>query len=439
MGAHVAQLQQEAPRPNWGLTVRILFRFCVVYFSLFSLTTQIVTGLFPIPKVDIPDPASLWPVSQTVLWVEAHILRVADPVPWAETGSGDRIFDWALLVCLLIVSALATVTWSILDRKRANSSTLAKWFLLGIRFALAGQMITYGMDKVIPLQMSYPSLTRLLEPYHNFYPMSVLWSSIGASPGYEVFAGCAELLGGILLIFPQTATYGALVCLTDMIQVFMLNMTYDVPVKILSFHLILFSLLVLSPQFNRLMGFFFLNRPVEPAGQPALFLSRRKNRIALWAQVAFGIWLLGMNTWSVASDWNVDGGGRPRSPLYGIWNIDELSIDGQIRSPLVTDYDRWRRTIFDSPESVAFQRMDDSFARFGASINTSASTIALTKGGDKNWTGNLTFQRIAGDQLLLDGAMGGHPVHMRLSLVDSGKFMLVSRGFHWVQESPFNR
>jgi len=216
-------------------------------------------------------------------------------------------------------------------------------------------------------------------------------------------------------------------------------MTIDVPVKGLSFHLILFSLLVLSPQYQRLMDFFFLNRAVGSASQPALFLPARKNRIAWWAQVAFGIWLLGMNAWSFASSWSIYGGGRPRSPLYGIWNVDELSIDGQIRSPLVTDYDRWRRTVFDFPESVVFQRMDDSFAWFGAKINAGSKTIALTKGGDNNWKGNLTFQRVAKDQLLLDGAMGGHPVHMRLSLVDSSKFMLVSRGFHWVQESPFNR
>ena len=76
--------------------------------------------------------------------------------------------------------------------------------------------------------------------------MGVLWSSIGSSPAYESFAGCAELLGGILLIVPRTTTLGALVCLADMTQVFMLNMTYDVPVKLLSFHLILLSLFLLA-------------------------------------------------------------------------------------------------------------------------------------------------------------------------------------------------
>jgi len=119
--------------------------------------------------------------------------------------------------------------------------------------------------------------------------------------------------------------------------------------------------------------------------------------------------------------------------------VEELSIDGQIRSPLITDYGRWRRVVFDYPQTVVFQRMDDSFAWYGASIDTNARTIALSKGGDKKWKASLKYERPAGDQMLLDGTMDSHKVHMRLLLVDRSKLMLVSRGFHWIQESPFYR
>ena len=81
------------------------------------------------------------------------------------------------------------------------------------RFALASQMLTYGDGKACSLQMPFPFLIRLLEPFGNFSPMGVLWSSVGASPAYEMFAGSAEVLAGILLIIPATATLGALVCL----------------------------------------------------------------------------------------------------------------------------------------------------------------------------------------------------------------------------------
>ncbi len=430
-----AQQLQE----SWSLAQRIAFRFCFVYFSLYFAATQIITSLLPIPKMDIPDLSSFWPIRHITLWVAAHIFRITQPVLYSETGSGDRRFDWMLIFWLLVFSSLASALWSILDRKRENYVALNKWLRLVIRFGLVGQMLAYGMDKFVPLQMPFPYLTRLLEPFRNFSPMGVLWSSIGASPAYEVFAGSAEMLAGILLIFPRTMLLGALVCMADMVQVFMLNMTYDVPVKLLSFHLFLMALFLAAPDLRRLSDFFFTHRAVAPSTPPELFQMRRSNRIALGAQIVFGIWLLGMNAWSARVSWHEYGGGRTKSALYGIWNIDELSIDTQVRSPLTTDYDRWRRAIFDFPERITFQRMDDSFTGYGATINVNNNTIALTKSGDDKWKGNLAFQRLAPDRLILDGNMGDRKIHMQLQLVDTSNFLLVSRGFHWVQDYPFNR
>jgi hypothetical protein len=216
-------------------------------------------------------------------------------------------------------------------------------------------------------------------------------------------------------------------------------MTYDVPVKLLSFHLLLLALFLLAPDFQRLADFFFRNRTTGPSTQPQLFRTRPANRIALAAQIIFGIWLLGMSAYGGWTSWHTYGGGRPKSPLYGIWTVDVLSMDGQVRSPLLVDYGRWRRAIFDFPDRMAFQRMDDSLANYGVSINTHDKTMALTKNSDKNWKAKFTFQRVSPDQLVLDGNMDSHKIHMQLQLVDRDKFMLVNRGFHWIQENPFNR
>jgi len=444
MGTQGTQLQTEAvqcdlPDPQWRLATRIAFRFCFVYFGLFCILTQVSTSLIPLPNVDIPDPSSLPPTRQIVLWTANHVFHIAKPLVYTETSSGDRTFDWVLLFCTLVVAVLATVVWSILDRTRENYITLYKWFRLCIRICLAGQMFAYAWAKAVPLQMPFPYLTRLLEPYGNFSPMGVLWASIGAAPAYEVFAGCAEMLGGILLIVPRTTTLGALVCLADMIQVFMLNMTYDVPVKLLSFHLILLSVFLLAPDVQRLANLFFLNRAAGPSTQPPLFARPRANRIALVVQVLIGVWLMAMNAYGSWIGWHLYGGGSPKSALYGIWNVEQLNIDGQTRSPLITDYGRWRRVIFDAPSRMAFQRMDDSLARYGASIKVDDKILTLTEDDDKNWKASFIFQRPNPDQLILDGNMDGHKVHMQLELFDRKKFLLVSRGFHWVQENPFNR
>jgi uncharacterized membrane protein YphA (DoxX/SURF4 family) len=429
-------VQQAHPQER---TANIAFRFCFLYFGLYCLGTQIVTSLFPIPKVDIPDLSTFWPMRPMVLWCAAHVFHVSPAPSFQDTGSGDRMFDYVLVFCLVVISALATTVWSLVDRKRDSYVRLAKWFRVFIRFALAGQMITYGLSKAIPMQMPFPFLKELIEPFGNMSPMGVLWSSIGASPAYETFAGCAELFGGILLIFPRTTTLGALVCLADMIQVFTLNMTYDVPVKLLSFHLILLSLFLLAPECLRLMNFFFLNRTAEPSAQPALFQTPRANRIAFATQILFGIWLLGMGGYGSWTSWHEYGGGREKSALYGLWAVDQFSIDGQLRPPLLTDKDRWRTAIFDFPAYVSFQRMDDSFAPYGVTIDTKGNALALTKGSDKNWHANLTYQRSAPDHLMIEGSMDAHQIHAEFHLIDRNKFLIVSRGFHWIQEYPFNR
>lgn len=432
------QIAHYVHSPAQSLASRVAFRFCFIYFGLYCLGTQIITSLLSIPNVDIPDLVTFWP-ARSIVFGAARLFRVSNTPNFLDTGSGDRMFDWLLVFCLLVIAAIATSVWSYFDRKRDSYTALTKWFRVFLRFALAGQMISYGLVKAVPLQMPFPFLNQLIEPFGDFSPMGVLWSSIGASPAYETFAGCAELLGGILLIFPRTTMLGGLISLADMIQVFMLNMTYDVPVKLLSFHLILLSLFLLAPDLPRLANFFLLDRTTEPSPRLALFSSTRANRIALVCQIVLGLWLLGTNAYSSWSGWHTYGGGAPKSPLYGIWDVNQFSIDGQSRPPLLGDTERWRRVVFEVPSRAAFQRMDDSFAYFAADIKENDKTLTLSKNGDKNWSANFAFQRGSADQLTLDGAMDNHHVHMDLKLFDRNKFLVVNRGFHWIQESPFNR
>jgi len=402
--------------------------------------TQIITSLFsPLQGEVIPDPATLWPTRQIVLWTAAHVFHIAGEVPVdGNSGSGDGAFGWVLAFCLLVFAAVATAVGSLLDRERKSYVQLYNWFLLFLRFALAGQMLNYGLAKVIPVQMPYPSLTRLLQPYGSFSPMGVLWSSIGASTAYEIFAGCTEVLGGLLLIFRRTSTFGALICLAAMVQVFVLNMTYDVPVKLFAFHLILLSAFLLTSNFLRLVNVLLLNRATAPAAQTQLFRTRGANRAMLAGQILVGLWLVAMNAYEFQRAWYEYGGGRATSPLYGMWQVSELSIDGQVRPLLVTDAEQWRRVIFDWPTVIAFQRMDDSFVRYRTAINADAKTIVLTK-ADEKWSAHFTFQRVAPAQLILDGEMDKRMVHAQLTLMKREHFVLVNRGFHWIQEYAFNR
>jgi hypothetical protein len=411
--------------PPWPVTARLAFRFFSVYFGLYVVCTQMLNGFIPFP-INLPNVSDQGPVRWMVEWVARSVFDVTTPLVVTGSGSGDKTFDWVLAFCLLVISVVVSVGWSLVAKVSNYDRGHARYRLF-LRFALATSMLTYGAAKIVPLQMPFPSLQRLLEPYGHFSPMAVLWASIGASPSYEVFTGVAETTAAVLLFIPHTAPLGALVALGCTIQIFTLNMTYDVPVKLFSFHLIVMSMFLLVPHCKRILDAVL----VATASKP--------RRVAWILQVAIGAWFIAMALNGSVKAWAQYGGGAPKSPLYGVWNVAYMSIDGVERAPLITDYDRWRRVIFDRPQGMAFQRMDDTFAPHGNSIDTAAKTVALTRPADPKWGARFTYEQPSPDRLTMSGDMDGKKIVMRLELFPRERFLLVSRGFNWVQEYPFNR
>lgn len=423
--------------PAWHPAARIAFRFWAVYFGLYIVCTQMFRGLIPF-DVNIPNISAVGPARWMVEWTAANVFSVTTPLVFFS-GSGDKTTDWVLAFCLLVLSAAVTVVWTMAGRGPASDDRMHAWFRLFLRFSLGTTMLGYGAAKVIPLQMAYPSLMRLLEPYGHFSPMGVLWASIGASPAYETFTGAVEVAAGVLLFVPQTALLGALVALIATIQIFALNMTYDVPVKLFSFHLLLMTLFLLAPEARRLLNVVVLNRPADMSSVPQLGKTRRAIRAGIALQLIAGLWFTAHSINGAVNSWYQFGGGAPKSPLYGIWNVTHMTIDGIERAPLVTDYDRWHRVVFDRPGGMAFQRMDHTFVNLTVRIDAQTGSMALTRPGNQSWSAAFEFTQPSPDRLLLSGEMDGRKIGMRLLLYPRENFLLVTRGFTWVQEFPFNR
>ena len=428
---------EPANDTSWSSATRIAFRFCVLYFGLYVLMTQMLAGMLPNSKFRVPVLAEKPPMRGLVIWVGNHLLGVNPTVH--PTGSGDTLFDWTHAFTTLLLAVLGTVVWSFARRRTTSNPRLYKWFRLFLRVALGTTMFSYGFAKVFPLQMPTVFLSRLLEPYGDFSPMGVIWYSIGAAPGYERFIGSAEVLGGLLLLLPGTTLIGALVTLGVTFGVFMVNMTYDVPVKLFAFHLVLMSIFLIAPDARRLVNWFVLNRPVVPAPAPRYGPSTQSHRGWIIGQVVFTVWALGFQINGGLEAWNAYGGGAPKSPLYGIWSVDSMSIDGELRPPLTTDTLRYSHAVFQSVNGVTFQKMNQKFERFGGTIDTVKHTLTLQKGSDSTWKPVLAYERPSPTQLAFEGEIDGKRVRMAMTQRDLNSFFLISRGFNWVQEFPVNR
>ena len=422
-----------ADAATWAPATRIAFRFGVLYLGLFTLATQFSGSLLPNVSFYDRGLGRLWPMRDTTFWVAELMTGAAVPVEEATSG-GEPLFFWVQTGWLLAAAALGTAIWSLLDRRRTSYATAHAWFRMCVRFVLAAQMFEYGMTKVIPTQFPAPSLETLVTPVGDLTLSALLWTAIGSSPAYEVFTGCVEVLGGLLLLLPRTTLLGALISLGAAMQIFALNMTFDIGLKLISFHLIVLALLLLMPQWRRLLDVFVLNRTVAPLSDVPLARTKRGQRRAIVAQLMVGAYLVGMYTFINVRFWQVGGGGSPRSALHGVWNIEQMTIDGQERPAVLNDYDRrWRRVIFDTPQRVTFQRTDDSLARYDAVLDMAGGTLEIRKSASRTWRARFTLERPADNRLQLNGEMDGQILNVQLRRVEFDTFKLLNSPFRWIR------
>jgi uncharacterized membrane protein YphA (DoxX/SURF4 family) len=426
-------VERAVAASRWTLATRLAFRFSVVHLALFCLATQISGSMAPNLLFSYRGLGQHWPMEDITRWVGRNLLGLTYGLDESARG-GESLFFWSQTLWLTAVSLAAALVWSIADRQRLHYTTLHGWARLVVRLALAASLFEYGMTKIIPTQFPPPSLVTLVTPVGDLTLSALLWTSIGSAPVYEIFTGCVEVLAGVLLLLPNTTLLGATIGLAAMMQVFVLNMTYDVGVKMISLHLVALAAFLLAPETPRLIDFFLRGRPVAPYAPPTLLRTVRANRLARAALIGFGVYLLGMYAYINATFWYVGGPGAPRSPLYGIWDVEELSVDGQVRPPTLNDYDRrWRRMIAEGPDSIVFQRTDDSFARYGASLDPSGRNLALTKGTSRTWKASFKVGRPSDDRLTLDGSMDGLRIEMRLRRVELDTLRLLNSPFRWVR------
>jgi uncharacterized membrane protein YphA (DoxX/SURF4 family) len=406
---------------HWTILTRFAFRFAFTYISLFFLS------LIPFPLLD-----------RVIPWVGRHILRLSKNITVFTNGSGDTTYNYVITFSCLLLATIATILWSYLDAGRSNYHKLHQWLRFLVRLLLVLAMSLYGWDKVFLSQMPAPSLSTLLEPFGQASPFNLLWTFMGASRTYEVFAGLAEVFVAVLLILPRLTTLGALISVGVLSNVFMLNMSYDVPVKIVSFHLLLLAVFLVVPDIQRLARFFLLNRPVGPAVHPPL---SRRRWIRQSALIVLG--LAGMTGFClglyVANHRTKTRNLAKKLPLYGAWSVDDLAMDGIAWRTLPTDNGRWRRLIFEDLDGIAIQFMDGSLKYLNMNFDSMKNMFSLSDDDDPNWKAQFVFETLGQQRASLQGSVNGNRVDAKLHRIDTSSFPLTSRGFHWINEHPFWR
>jgi hypothetical protein len=426
----------------------VLQRFVVLYFTLYMLPFPLTAfgglGSLPPPLRWISQAGAFLSglfeqgANALAVWVGEHVLRLgAGAVVIQPTGSGDTMLAYVQMFCLAVLAAAAAVAWSLARPAQAVSPRAMDLFRTYMRYAMAGWLLIYGFSKVPPMQFQPPGPELLSRTYGESSPMGLLWTFMGFSPAYTMFAGLAELVPGFLLLSRRTATLGALLGSATMLNVVALNFMYDVPVKLFSAHLWLALVIIAAPDVPRLLNLLVLNRDA-----PAAVLypyPPAHPRLMTLAKAVFIILLVSGHLAGAYTGWYQFGPGQPSPPLAGIYDVEAFEVNGEERPPLWTDEARWRRLMVSRRANfVTLQKMADKSERLLLKHDEKAGTFVLTPPGSKE-SFTLTCTMREDGWMTLEGPFRDGNVRVALKRVREGRFPIQSRGFNWIQELPYNR
>jgi uncharacterized membrane protein YphA (DoxX/SURF4 family) len=434
---------------EWSLGRKTSFRFFCSFFLLYVI---------PFPINNIPFAGEIEKISKHILgwyfdaiylvydfwqWfipaVGKNILHLKTPITTFTNGSGDTTYDYVLIFTQIALAILIAIAWSIIDKRRKTYNTAYYWLCAIVRYFLAGMMLSYGFTKVFHAQMPYPSLTRLLQPYGDSSPMGLAWTYVGQSKAFSVFAGCSEVVCGLLLLFRKTTLVGALLSLMVMGNVVVMNFCYDVPVKLFSSTLELMALYLAAPYFKKMFRIFILHQPGEIENYVQPDFSKKWFAMAVkifkFLIIADAIFY-GIKSGIESS--NSYGDNAPKPPLYGIYNTELFLRNNDTIAPLTTDTTRWRQIIIQSEKAARIKLMNDTLRRYSFEVDTLTKTALVYPNSDTLTKNRLSYIT-TGDYLILSGRMKSDSVYMKLKRYDEKNFRLMNRGFHWINEFPFNR
>ncbi len=219
-----------------------------------------------------------------------------------------------------------------------------------------------------------------------------------------------------------------------------INYCFDVPVKLLSTALVVMALFLLAKDIYRVVNFFFLNKPTNAANITApVFRKRWQNIAIIILKYGLILYIVIINILQSLGALIKYGDESPKPPLYGIYNIEYFIRNNDTIAPLATDTTRWKKLIVSYPEYSFVQFMNDSTKGFAFKPDIIKKRIEMFSYNDTTKKSNLVYSFPQKDILLLTGKLDSNSVVIKMKKYDLKNFRLINRGFHWVNEYPYNR
>lgn len=223
------------------------------------------------------------------------------------------------------------------------------WLRVILRYRLALVAISYGLIKIFPLQMPYPSLSNLHTNYGDFLPWKIYFHTTAIAPSFEAFLGSVEAIAGLLLLNRKTTVFGAGILSGYYGNVFASNIAYDMGYDAYSLQLVIFALVLFIYDAPRLYNLLVAQKlALANTYHPSFSNKERILRIISRLLVAIFIIALSYTTYqnyaTAPYKYPKTAGLKARE---GYYNVRVFRLNNVEIPYTITDPNRWQNVVFE--------------------------------------------------------------------------------------------
>ncbi|MDB5013328.1 MAG: hypothetical protein JWQ25_1530 [Daejeonella sp.] len=333
-------LNLSAPHSsNWKNYEKVLLRFFIIYFiiQVIPLDWKFYRQLFAIN------------------WLHLNFYDLFSLTRYApQFFSFTGFANWIIALGFALIGS---VIWAATEKKELDYDSLYYWLRVILRYRLAIGIIAYGLIKLFPLQMPYPSLSNLHTNYGDFLAWKIYWHTIGITQGYESFLGAVEILAGVLLFFRRTVTFGTGLILGFTGNVLAANFAYNAGENVYSAYLLSIAVFLFAYDVPRLYSLLHLEKYTIASKFNPVFKDRlAKSRVYLKSAFVLFIVLLSFKTYA---NYKSEPYKIPRTAglkgSYGYYNVKEFKLNNKTIPYSTTDLNRWQNVVFEKWATISIK------------------------------------------------------------------------------------
>ncbi len=304
------------------------------------------------------------------------------------------------------------------------------------RYYLAFILLLYGFDKVDYNQFKAPPST-LGAPIGDVQPIQIFRAFMNTSKSYGFFAGFIEIAAAVLLLYRRTSILGSLFSMLVLINVLMLNISFDISLKLLIINLLLFCIYIFLPYIRNIFKYFLsLQNKFLPNNNSRIHGGKKWIKYVLKFSVIIIVVFMLVR---LEIRWYKETNFPPHKNLIGTYIINHQGNTGK-------DFDyteKWKKLTFNYDPSFGLHFMNDTISGFVFTLDTAKRLLDFRQatpekvfGVNTMVNGKLYYTNFQKDQWRFEGVFNNDSINFttrKIEIYDLPLFKEYGKmtWFHW--------